>query len=61
MNIFKNFYDFFFVLVNICEELYQWLFTPVKLFNWNVTPIFISGSVLVSIMVFKFTKMLIWR
>lgn len=54
MNIFQNLYDFFIHLTTICEELYNWLFTPIEFGRWEFTPILIGGGLILTIMVAKF-------
>lgn len=53
MDLFNNLLDFFYVLADICEKLYNWLFTPITFLGYTFIPLFVAGSVVIVIMIFK--------
>lgn len=46
-------YDFFYVLIDIGETLYEFLFTQQNILGFKFTPIFVGGAVVIGFMIWR--------
>lgn len=53
-NVFELFQKFFDTLISISTALYNFLFESHNFFGFSVTPIYVTGAVVVAIMLFRF-------
>lgn len=52
-DLFNDLLKFFYILADICQQLYEWLFTEINIFGYTITPIAVGGVVVIAIMIIK--------